>query len=154
VITNEEHADIHTVVHHDKPHGRSAELFKGILGGKARGAFTGRVVVAEGAQKTVAQQANHNLLLSDDALAQTRPQLEIYADDVQCAHGATIGRLDAEALYYLRSRGISKRQARNLLVHAFASEITAAAGDAHLTHGLETLLAARLARTPKKGAVQ
>ncbi len=154
VITHEEHCDNHTVVLHDMPHGRSAELFKGILGGKARGSFTGRVVVADGAQKTHADQANHNLLLSEDALAQTRPQLEIYADDVQCTHGATIGKLDADALYYLRSRGIGKRDARNMLVHAFASEITQSVGDARLTEGLEALLAARLARTPKKKAVE
>jgi Fe-S cluster assembly protein SufD len=154
VITHEEHCDNHTVVLHEQPHGRSTELFKGILGGKARGAFTGRVVVAEGAQKTHADQANHNLLLSEGALTQTRPQLEIYADDVQCTHGATIGKLDADALYYLRSRGIGKRDARNMLVHAFASEITESVGDPRLTEGLEALLAARLARTPKKQAVE
>ena len=148
VITNEEHCDNHTVVHHDVPHGTSRQLFKGILGGKARGAFTGRVVVARGAQKTTGEQANHNLLLSDNAIAEARPQLEIYADDVQCAHGATIGRLDREQLYYLRSRGIDKTDARNLLVHAFASEITEAAGDDRITEGLEALIAARLERQP------
>lgn len=149
VITNEEHCDNHTVMQHDVPHGTSRQLFKGILGGKARGAFTGRVVVARGAQKSIAEQANHNLLLSDDAIAETRPQLEIHADDVQCAHGATIGRLDDDQLYYLRSRGIDRDDARNLLVHAFASEITEAAGDERITEGLEALLAARLERQPK-----
>lgn len=148
VITNEEHCDNHTVVQHDVPHGTSQQLFKGILGGKSRGAFTGRVIVAKHAQKTLAEQANHNLLLSRDAIAETRPQLEIYADDVQCAHGATIGRLDADQLYYLRSRGIDKVDARNMLVHAFASEITEAAGDERITEGLEALLAARLERQP------
>ena len=152
VIANDEHCDNHTVIHHDVPHGSSRQLFKGILGGRARGSFTGCVVVAPGAQKTGAEQANHNLLLSDDAVAETRPQLEIHADDVQCAHGATIGRLDEEQLYYLRSRGIDKVDARNLLVHAFASEITEAAGDERITEGLEALLAARLERQPKAEA--
>ena len=149
VITNEEHCDNHTVIEHAVPHGSSRQLFKGILGGKSRGAFTGRVVVAKHAQKSLAEQANHNLLLSENAIAETRPQLEIYADDVQCAHGATIGRLDADQLYYLRSRGIDTVDARNLLVHAFASEITEAAGDERITEGLEALLAARLERQPK-----
>jgi len=145
VISDEEHCDNHTVVHHHVPHGTSRQLFKGILAGQARGAFTGRVVVDKGAQKTSAEQANHNLLLSQKAVAETRPQLEIYADDVQCAHGATIGRLDVDALNYLRSRGIGKTEARNLLVHAFAREITEAAGDARIGEGLDALLAARLA---------
>lgn len=146
VITNEEHCDNHTVVRHEVPHGTSRQLFKGILGGKARGAFTGKVVVEPGAQKTVAEQANHNLLLSADSIAETRPQLEIHADDVQCAHGATIGRLDEDQLYYLRSRGIDRITARNLLVHAFAGEITDAVGDERIVDGLRSLLAARLER--------
>ncbi|MDA1193717.1 MAG: Fe-S cluster assembly protein SufD [Planctomycetota bacterium] len=149
VIANEEHYDNHTVVTHPVPHGTSRQLFKGILGGKSRGSFTGRVVVAQHAQKTLAEQANHNLLLSDHAVAETRPQLEIYADDVKCAHGATIGRLDENALYYLRSRGIDRLKARNLLVHAFANEITESAGDPLLTAGLDALLAARLEREPR-----
>ena len=152
VISGDEHVDNHTMVHHEVPHCRSDELYKGILAGKARGAFTGRVIVAEQAQKTEATQSNHNLLLSRDAVAQTRPQLEIYADDVKCAHGATIGRLDLEALYYLRSRGIGPIRARNLLVHAFAGEITAAVGDARLTEGLDAMLAARLRPDAKEGS--
>ncbi|MDJ0521722.1 MAG: Fe-S cluster assembly protein SufD [Planctomycetota bacterium] len=144
VLGHEEHVDNHTVIRHQVPHCKSTQLFKGVLGGKSNGAFTGRVVVAQDAQKTIAEQANHNLLLSDHAVTETRPQLEIYADDVQCAHGATIGRLDEEALYYLRSRGVGPRSARNLLVHAFASEITEAAGDQQLIDGLEMLIASRL----------
>jgi Fe-S cluster assembly protein SufD len=132
------------VIRHEVPHGTSKQLFKGVLGGRSHGAFTGRVIVAPGAQKTSAQQANHSLLLSDHAVAETRPQLEIYADDVQCSHGATIGRLDEEALYYLRTRGIGQRSARNLLVHAFASEITEEAQDPQLVEGLEMLIASRL----------
>lgn len=144
VLGQSEHVDNHTVIRHRVPHCKSTQLFKGVLGGKSNGAFTGRVVVAPDAQKTVAEQANHSLLLSDHAVAKTRPQLEIYADDVQCSHGATIGRLDEEALYYLRSRGIGPRTARNLLVHAFASEITAAAEEPQLIEGLEALIASRL----------
>jgi Fe-S cluster assembly protein SufD len=150
VISDDEHCDNHTVVEHRVPHGRSAQLFKGILGGAARGAFTGRVIVHPNAQKTVATQANHNLLLSDDAVAETRPQLEIRADDVKCAHGATIGRLDEDALHYLRSRGIGPRTARNLLVHAFASEITHAVGDERIAAGLDALLASRLEGPPRE----
>jgi len=148
VISNKEHVDNHTIVRHAVPHCQSAQLFKGILAGQSRGAFTGRVIVAPHAQKTEATQANHNLLLSREATAQTRPQLEIYADDVKCDHGATIGRLDEDALYYLRTRGIGPIRSRNLLVHAFASEITEAVGQADLTAGLEALLAARLEAGP------
>ena len=144
VIADKEHCDNHLVVRHAVPHCRSDQLYKGILGGQSRGAFTGKVVVDPQAQKTEATQANHNLLLSREATAETRPQLEIYADDVKCAHGATIGRIDEDALYYLRSRGIGPVRARNLLVHAFASEITEAVGSQDLTAGLEALLAARL----------
>ena len=144
VISNKEHNDNHTIVRHAVPHCESDQLFKGILGGQSRGAFTGRVIVDPQAQKTEATQANHNLLLSREAVAETRPQLEIYADDVKCAHGATIGRLDEDALYYLRSRGIGPIRSRNLLVHAFASEITEAVGQEDITAGLEALLAARL----------
>ena len=150
VIANKEHVDNYTVVRHAVPHCRSGQLFKGIMGGRSRGAFTGRVIVDPQAQQTEATQANHNLLLSREATAQTRPQLEIYADDVKCAHGATIGRLDEEAHFYLRSRGIGPIRARNLLVHAFASEITEAVGDERITAGLEALLAARLEADPRE----
>ncbi len=146
VLNRNEHVDNHTVVRHNVPHGRSSQLFKGVLAGKSHGAFTGRVIVAKHAQKTIAEQANHTLLLSDGAVAETRPQLEIYADDVQCTHGATIGRLDEEALYYLRARAIDPGTARNMLVHAFASEVTEAAGSPQLVEGLERLIASRLER--------
>jgi Fe-S cluster assembly protein SufD len=150
VIGNDEHADNYTVVQHRVPHCNSRQLFKGILGGRARGAFTGRVVVNPKAQKTNATQANHNLLLSDDAVAETRPQLEIYADDVKCAHGATIGQLDADALYYLRSRGLGPLAARNLLVHAFAGEITGSVADERIAEGLRAILGARLMADPEE----
>ncbi len=119
----EEHVDNHTTLDHARPHGSSRELYKGILSGRSRAVFNGRIIVRPGAQKTDAKQSNRNLLLSNSALAHTRPQLEIHADDVKCTHGATIGRLDDDAIFYLRSRGIERDAARNLLIRAFADEV-------------------------------
>ncbi|HXG63219.1 MAG TPA: Fe-S cluster assembly protein SufD [Planctomycetota bacterium] len=116
-------ADHHTSIDHVRPHAVSRELYKGILDGRSRGVFDGRIVVRPGAQKTSALQTNKNLLLSREALVHTKPQLEIFANDVKCKHGATIGQLDEDVLFYLRSRGIALAEARRLLVHAFASEI-------------------------------
>ncbi len=110
-------------VEHAVPHGTSRELFKGILDGAARGVFTGRVLVRPGAQKTDAGQVNSNLLLSEDATVDTRPQLEILADDVKCSHGGTVGQLDEDALFYLRSRGLERATTRALLTWAFAAEM-------------------------------
>lgn len=118
-----QHMDHHTVVRHHAPHTTSNELYKGVLDDKARGVFTGRVVVDVDAQQIASAQSNNNLLLSDDAVANSRPQLEIFADDVQCSHGATIGRLDPDALFYLRARGLDPVQARSLLTVAFAREV-------------------------------
>ncbi len=115
--------DHHTTIDHAKPHGTSRELYKGILTARARGVFDGRIVVRPGAQKTNAMQTNKNLLLSQEALVNTKPQLEIFANDVKCKHGATIGQLDRDVLFYLRSRGIGHDDARRLLIHAFAGEI-------------------------------
>jgi Fe-S cluster assembly protein SufD len=115
--------DHHMWVEHAGPHGNSRELFKGILDDHARAVFSGRIHVHRGAQKTDAKQANRNLLLSDQALVNSNPQLEIFADDVKCTHGSTVGQLDAEALFYLRSRGIGEAAARSLLVYAFAGEV-------------------------------
>jgi Fe-S cluster assembly protein SufD len=123
LVDGERLADHHMVVEHARPHCASHEYFNAILAGKARGVFHGRILVRPGAQKTDAKQTNKNLLLSGDAQADTRPQLEIYADDVKCTHGATIGQLNDDAIYYLRSRGIGHAQARRMLVHAFAGEI-------------------------------
>jgi Fe-S cluster assembly protein SufD len=122
-VAGTQHVDHHTSIDHATPHGTSRELYKGILDGRARGVFDGRIVVRPGAQKTSAMQTNKNLLLSKDALVHTKPQLEIFANDVKCKHGATIGQLDEGVLFYLRSRGIGLAEARRLLVHAFASEI-------------------------------
>ncbi len=116
-------ADAHSFVDHHAPRCTSEQLYKGILDGSGRGVFHGRVRVRPGAQKTDARQANRNLLLSDRALANAKPQLEINADDVKCTHGATVGQLDAQAIFYLRSRGIGEADARRILTEAFAGEV-------------------------------
>jgi Fe-S cluster assembly protein SufD len=120
---DEQLADHHMIVEHAQPHCASHEYFNGILDDKSRGVFHGRILVRQIAQKTDAKQTNKNLLLSDDATADTKPQLEIYADDVKCTHGATIGQLNDESIFYLRSRGLSTETARRMLIHAFAGEI-------------------------------
>jgi len=120
---DEQLADHHMIVEHAQPHCASHEYFNGILDDKSKGVFHGRILVQEIAQKTDAKQTNKNLLLSDDATADTKPQLEIYADDVKCTHGATIGQLNAESIFYLRTRGIDTDTARRMLIHAFAGEI-------------------------------
>jgi Fe-S cluster assembly protein SufD len=118
-----QHVDNRTVIDHAKPHGTSHELYKGILGGNAHGVFNGKIFVRQDAQKTDAKQTNQTLLLSDDATINTKPQLEIFADDVKCTHGATVGQLQEEAIFYLRSRGIGHQEARSLLTYAFANDI-------------------------------
>jgi Fe-S cluster assembly protein SufD len=115
--------DNHTTIYHTKPHCNSHALYKGILDDRARAVFNGKIVVAPDAQKTDAKQTNKALLLSEDAQINTKPELEIFADDVKCTHGATIGQLDADALFYLRSRGLDVEQARSVLIHAFASDL-------------------------------
>jgi Fe-S cluster assembly protein SufD len=116
-------ADHHMIVEHAQPHCASHEYFNGILDDKSKGVFHGRIYVHPAAQKTDAKQTNKNLLLSDSASADTKPQLEIYADDVKCTHGATIGQLNPESIFYLRSRGMSQDNAKRMLIHAFAGEI-------------------------------
>jgi Fe-S cluster assembly protein SufD len=138
--------DNHTLVDHAMPHGTSRELYKGILGGQARGVFRGKVIVRPDAQKTDARQSNANLLLSDGAEVDTKPQLEIHADDVRCSHGSSIGQLDEAALFYLRSRGIDESAARDLLVRGFASEILGELPVAALAEGLGDAIDALLAR--------
>ena len=119
----EQLADHHMIVEHARPHCASHEYFNGILDDKSKGVFHGRILVQQAAQKTDAKQTNKNILLSDEAAVDTKPQLEIYADDVKCTHGATVGQLDDDAIYYLRSRGIGLETARQMLIHAFAGEI-------------------------------
>lgn len=123
MVSDKQHVDHHTLVNHLKPHSTSNEYYKGVLGGHAKGVFNGRVVVAKDAQKTDASQQNKNLLLSKTAQIATKPQLEIFADDVKCAHGATVGQLDEQALFYLQTRGLSIEAAKELLVQAFANDL-------------------------------
>ncbi len=108
IVNGTQHIDNHTSIDHAKPHGTSHELYKGILDGKSHAVFNGKIIVRKDAQKTDSKQTNKNLVLSDDAVIDTKPELQILADDVRCTHGATIGQLDAEALFYLQSRGIGK----------------------------------------------
>jgi len=115
--------DAHTLMDHAKPHCNSHEHYKGILDDKSRGVFNGKVVVRQDAQKTNAFQQNNNILLSNEALVNTKPQLEIFADDVKCSHGATIGQMDDEAKFYLKSRGIGEEASKGILLHAFASDV-------------------------------
>jgi Fe-S cluster assembly protein SufD len=123
IVNGTQHVDNHTSIDHAKPHGTSHELYKGILDDKSAAVFNGRIIVRKDAQKTDSKQTNKNLVLSDDAVIDTKPELQILADDVRCTHGATIGQLDAESLFYLQSRGIGKQQARSLLTYAFAQDI-------------------------------
>jgi Fe-S cluster assembly protein SufD len=115
--------DTHTTIDHAMPHCPSHELYKGILSGKSRAVFNGKIIVRQDAQKTNAKQTNKALLLSDEASINTKPQLEIFADDVKCTHGAAIGQLDEDALFYMQARGIAAADARNLMIHAFAGEV-------------------------------
>jgi Fe-S cluster assembly protein SufD len=123
LATRRQHVDNHTFIRHAKPRCHSFEEYKGILDGKSRGVFNGKIYVDPDAQKTDAKQANNCLLLSEDARINTNPQLEIFADDVRCTHGATVGQLDEDAVFYLRSRGIRDEQARHMLIYAFAAEV-------------------------------
>lgn len=120
---NKEHIDNHTVVDHQMPNCDSNELYKGIMNGSSKGVFNGKIYVQQDAQKTNAFQSNKNILLSDNASINTKPQLEIWADDVKCSHGCTTGKLDKEQLFYLKSRGIDEKSAKTLLINAFASEV-------------------------------
>ena len=123
VGTGDQHIDNHTVIDHASPHCDSQELYKGILDDKSRGVFDGRIVVRPLAQKTTSRQENHNLLLSESAIIDSKPTLEIHNDDVKCNHGSTIGQIEEDTMFYLCSRGIGEEDARNLLVLGFASEI-------------------------------
>ena len=138
--------DNHTTIDHARPHCPSHEIYKGILGGRARAVFNGKIIVRPDAQKTDAKQTNRALLLSDDALINTKPQLEIFADDVKCTHGAAIGQLDEDAIFYLRARGLTFFEARDMLIHAFAGDILERVRIERLKASLETELYAQLAK--------
>jgi Fe-S cluster assembly protein SufD len=141
----DQHLAHHTLVEHRQPHGVSHQLYKGILADQAEAVFRGRILVQQAAAHTDAYQSNRNLLLSADAEVNTQPQLEIYADEVKCSHGATVGRLDDDALFYLRSRGLGEEQARQVLTGAFAGEIIDPVRPVALREYLETRVNARLA---------
>ncbi len=139
-----QHMDHHTCIDHSKPRGTSRELYKGVLAGASRAVFNGKVIVHPDAQHSDAFQTNHNLLLSEQAEVDTKPQLEIWADDVKCSHGATVGQLDDNQVFYLRSRGVDDSAARALLTHAFAAEMVDRVGLASLRSRLDRLLRERL----------
>ncbi len=142
------HVDHHTTIDHAVPRCSSREMYKGILAGSARAVFNGRIIVRPDAQKTDARQTNRNLLLSDEALIFTRPQLEIFANDVKCTHGATVGQLDPDVMFYLRSRGIGPGDARNLLIRAFSAEVTGRIRFGPLRERIDEEIAVRLPALP------
>jgi len=144
-LTGDQHADHHTAIDHAAPHCESHEYFNGVLDDRSRGVFNGRIIVRPGAQKTDSKQTNNNLLLSRDAHADSQPQLEIYADDVKCTHGSTVGPLDPKALFYLESRGIGEDEARRLMTYGFAAEILNRMDIAPLREQLDRIVRARLA---------
>jgi Fe-S cluster assembly protein SufD len=144
LASGSQHVDNHTTIDHAQPHGTSHELYKGILTGKAGAVFNGKIIVRPGAQKTDAKQTNKNLVLSEDATINTKPELQIHADDVRCTHGATIGQLDPDAIFYMQSRGIAQDQARDLLIYAFAREVTDRIRLAPLRTEVEKIIRERL----------
>jgi Fe-S cluster assembly protein SufD len=144
VADGDQVVDHHTEIDHAKPHGTSHEMYKGILGGRAHGVFNGRIRVRADAQKTDARQTNKTLLLTDEAQVNTKPQLEIFANDVKCTHGATVGQLSDEALFYLRARGIGREDARAMLIRAFASDVTSRMALEPVRVEVERLMAERL----------
>ncbi len=151
LVNGERLADHHMIVEHARPRCASHEYFNGILADAGRGVFHGRILVRPGAQKTDAKQTNKNLLLSDDATVDTKPQLEIYADDVKCTHGATVGQLHPEHIFYLRARGIAEPTARQMLIHAFAGEIIERVRCAPVREELDRLVWDRLERDEQVG---
>jgi Fe-S cluster assembly protein SufD len=144
VTRDGQHVDCRTTIDHRQPHGSSRELFKGVLSGKSRAIFNGRVIVRQGAQKTDAQQRNENLLLGVGAEVDSQPQLEIEADDVKCSHGSTIGQLEEDALFYLRSRGIGAAEAAAMLTRGFAAQITERVASVAFRERIDALVLARL----------
>jgi Fe-S cluster assembly protein SufD len=144
ITRGEQLADTHTLLYHDHPNCHSWEVYKGILDGRSRAVFSGKVVVQPEAQKTDAKQTNRNLVLSDHAKVDTKPQLEIFADDVKCTHGATVGRLDERARFYARSRGLPAEVADRLLTYAFAAEVVDEVAIAPVREELDRLVFERL----------
>jgi Fe-S cluster assembly protein SufD len=146
VTRDRQHADNRTTIDHAKPHATSHELYKGILDGQSSAVFNGKIIVRKDAQKTDAKQTNKNLVLSEGATINTKPQLEIFADDVRCTHGATVGQLDQESIFYLQSRAIGKEDARAMLTYAFAQELIDSIPNEEFRTYAGHILSGRLAR--------
>jgi len=144
ILGEKQHVDHHTLVHHIEPNCESHQDYKGIYGENATGVFNGKIIVDKIAQKTNAFQQNNNILISDKATINTKPQLEIFADDVKCSHGCTIGQLDEEALFYLQSRGIPKKEAEALLMYAFANNVLESVRIPELKSRINKLIATKL----------
>jgi Fe-S cluster assembly protein SufD len=144
MVDGSQHTDTHSVIDHRQPHCTSHQLYKGILDGKSRAVFNGKVFVRHGAQQTDAHQTNKNLLLSTDARVDTKPQLEIFADDVKCTHGAAVGQIDEEERFYLESRGINPTLARNMLTYGFAEEVIEKIGVESIRRELDEAVLNRL----------
>ncbi|MGD1946448.1 MAG: Fe-S cluster assembly protein SufD [Croceivirga sp.] len=144
ILGEKQHVDHHTLVHHAQPNCESHQDYKGIYGEKSTGVFNGKIIVDKIAQKTNAFQQNNNILISDKATVNTKPQLEIFADDVRCSHGCTIGQLDEDALFYLQSRGIPKKEATALLMYAFANNVLESVRIPELKARINKLIAQKL----------
>ena len=144
ILDKKQHVDHHTLVHHQQPNCESHQDYKGIYGENSTGVFNGKIIVDQIAQKTNAFQQNTNVLISDKAVINTKPQLEIFADDVKCSHGCTIGQLDEEALFYLNTRGIPKKEAEALLMYAFANNVLASVRIPELKTRINRLIADKL----------
>jgi Fe-S cluster assembly protein SufD len=147
LLEGETLADNHTIVDNAMPHCYSNELYKGIMDGHSTGVFNGKIFVRKDAQKTNAYQSNKNILIGSNSAANTKPQLEIFADDVKCSHGCTIGKLDEDALFYLRARGINVENAQALLLHAFAMDILDQIKDENVRTFANLLISKRLSFT-------
>ncbi|MGH9355165.1 MAG: Fe-S cluster assembly protein SufD, partial [Terriglobia bacterium] len=152
-VAGSQHVDHHTRLDHAMPHCASREYYRGILDGKSAGVFSGAIIVRKDAQKTDAIQSNKNLLLSEDATINTKPELQILADDVRCTHGATVGQLNSEAIFYMRARGIGLEAARHLLTRAFANDVIARVRFGPARERLESTLMARLSAAWKPDEV-
>ncbi len=144
IIGEKQHVDHHTLVHHQEPNSESHQDYKGIYGEKSTGVFNGKIIVDKEAQKTNAFQQNNNILISDKATINTKPQLEIFADDVKCSHGCTIGQLDEDAMFYLQSRGIPKKEATALLMYAFTDDVMSSVRIPELKNRINNLIAEKL----------
>ncbi len=150
LLAGQQHADHHTVIDHAQHHCESHEYFNGVIDDRAHGVFNGRIIVRPGAQRTDSKQTNNNLLLSEEARADSQPQLEIYADDVKCTHGATLGPIDQTALFYLKSRGLGETEARALLTYGFGTEILGRMRAVEVRAQLDYLVRAWLARSAER----